>query len=58
MLVVCSNNVSILHQGSWLVPLIFIVLIDDLRLRLRTHMYLDDIGDSRERYSVKNAASS
>ena len=29
-------------QGSWLGPLIFIILIDDLRLRLCTHKYLDD----------------
>ena len=29
-------------QASWLRPLIFIILIDDLRLRLRTYKYLDD----------------
>jgi len=27
-------------QGSWLGPLIFIILIDELRLRLRTHKIL------------------
>ena len=29
-------------QGSWLGPLIFIVLIDDLRLTVLTHKFLDD----------------
>ena len=29
-------------QGSWLGPLIFIILIDDLRLKWLTHKYLDD----------------
>jgi len=29
-------------QGSWLGPLIFLILIDDLRLHLPTHMYVDD----------------
>jgi len=29
-------------QGSWLGPLIFIILIDDLRPRLLTHKFVDD----------------
>ena len=29
-------------QGSWLGPLIFIILIDDLRLKWLMHIYLDD----------------
>ena len=29
-------------QGSWLGPLIFIVLIDDLRLTVLTHKFLGD----------------
>jgi len=29
-------------QGSWLGPLIFIILIDDLRPALLTHKYVDD----------------
>ena len=29
-------------QGSWLGPLIFIILIDDLRLKWLTRKYLDD----------------
>ena len=29
-------------QGSWLVPLIFIILIHDLRLKWLMHKYLDD----------------
>jgi len=31
-----------MRQGSWLGPLIFIVLIDDLRLTVVTHKFLDD----------------
>ena len=30
-------------QGSWLGPLIFIILIDDLRLQWLMHKYLDDM---------------
>ena len=30
-------------QGSWLGPLIFLMLIDDLKLPLLTHKYVDDI---------------
>jgi len=29
-------------QGSWLGPLIFLLLIDDLKLPLLTHKYVDD----------------
>ena len=29
-------------QGSWLGPLIFIILIDDLRPKLLTHKFVDD----------------
>jgi len=29
-------------QGSWLGPLVFMMLIDDLRPMLLTHKYLDD----------------
>ena len=42
--VVCNWTVlrGGMPQGYWLGPLIFIILIDDLRRRLRTHKYLDD----------------
>jgi len=29
-------------QGSWLGPVIFLILIDDLRLQVPTHKYVDD----------------
>jgi len=29
-------------QGSWLGPLIFLILIDDLQPQLLTHKYVDD----------------
>ena len=42
-------------QGSWLGPLIFVILIDDLHPRLLTHKYLDDTTISET--VVKDMAS-
>jgi len=29
-------------QGSWLGPLVFLIMIDDLNLEMMTHKFMDD----------------